>query len=116
MARSRKKSVSQNLVNVATTGMPQPARKLLGNRWIAKLIIFAVPVLFATGILSLQWVNGRPSVQFNREKAKQVEQKAVQRIDALRGEIAKRRASGSNFTEEARERVSKALHEGTEGR
>lgn len=116
MARSRKKSVSQNIVNVATTGMPQPARKLLGNRWIAKLTILAVPLLFATGILSLQWVNGRPSVQFNREKAKQVEQKAVQRIDALRDEIAKRRTSGPTVTGEARERISKALHEGTEGR
>lgn len=116
MARSRKKSISQNLVNVATTGMPQPARKLLGNRWIAKITIFALPVLFATGILSLQWVNGRPSVQFHRDKAKQVEQKAVQRIDALRDEIAKRRASGTSFTEEARERISKALHEETEGR
>ena len=27
MAKSKKKTLSQNVVNVATTGMPQPVRK-----------------------------------------------------------------------------------------
>jgi len=116
MARSRKKSISQNLVGAATSGMPQPARKFLGNRLVAKLIIVAVPVLFATGILSLQWVNGRPSVQFDRDRAKQVEKRAVERIGALREGIAERRNAGSSRADETGARVSKVLRDATEGR
>lgn len=116
MARSRKKSVSQNLVGLATTGMPEPARKMLGNRLIAKLLILVLPVLFATGILSLQWVNGRPSVQFHRDRAEQVEKRAAERLGALRSEISERRKAGTGFSEEARERISKVLKDETSGR
>jgi hypothetical protein len=116
MARSRKKSMSQSIVSAATAGMPQPARKVLGNRLVAKILIIAVPVLFATGILSLQWVNGRPSVQFNRDRAQQIEKRASEKIGTLRDEIAERRKSGTSRAAEAGERISKVLQNETEGR
>jgi len=83
MARSRKQSLAQNVVGVATTGMPQPVRKLLGGRFAALLIVVAIPVLFATGVVSLKWEEGRPRLQFNQQRAAQVEQQAVQKVQTL---------------------------------
>lgn len=83
MARSRKKTLSQNVVDVATTGMPQPVKKLLGKRVVALLIVLCVPVLFATGLVSVRWENGRPRVEINRQRADQVKQEAVQKIQEL---------------------------------
>jgi hypothetical protein len=84
MARSRKKSLSQQAVGVATVGLPAPARKVLSSRVGALLVVIIVPVLFATGIASVKWENGRPKVSFNKERAVEVEQKAAQRIEAIR--------------------------------
>jgi hypothetical protein len=86
MAKSRKKSLSQQAVGVATMGMPAPARKILSSRIGALLVVIVIPVLFATGIISVQWENGRPKVSFNRERAVEVEQKAAQRIEAIKEE------------------------------
>jgi hypothetical protein len=83
MARSRKKTLSQNVVDVATTGMPQPVKKLLGKRVVALLIVLCVPVLYATGLVSVRWENGRPRVEINRQRAAQVKQDAVQQIQEL---------------------------------
>ena len=90
MARSRKKSLAQNVVGVATTGMPQPVRKLLGGRFAALLIVAAIPVLFATGVVSLKWEEGRPRLLFNQQRAAQVEQEAVQKVQTLSKKYADR--------------------------
>lgn len=86
MGRSRKRSVSQNIVNVATTGMPSPLRKTLGNRLVAMLIVFAIPVLLIMGVVSVEWEDGRPRLSFNRERAAEVRENAAEEIDDLRND------------------------------
>ena len=83
MARSKKKSIAQNVVGVATTGMPQPVRKMLGGRIAALLIVVAIPVLFATGIVSVTWEGGRPRLQFNQQRAAQVKQEAAKEVKSM---------------------------------
>jgi hypothetical protein len=85
-ASRRKKTFSQKIVGVATKGMPQPVKKMLGARWIAALIVIAVPVLFVTGVLTLDWEGGRPKVSINRQKAAEVKQELSQDVQALRSQ------------------------------
>ncbi len=86
MARSRKKTFSQKIVGVATAGAPSSVRKYLGNRVIASLIVLSVPVLLATGVVSVNWESGRPKLSINRRKAAEVEEKAAEKIQELREE------------------------------
>ena len=65
--------------------MPQPVKKLLGGRHVALLIVVCVPILFATGILSIRWENGRPQISINRQKAAEVKQEAAERIQDATG-------------------------------
>jgi hypothetical protein len=98
MARSRRKSLAQNVVGAATTGMPQPVRKLLGGRVVALLIVLAIPVLFATHVVSLKWEEGLPRLQFNQQRAAQVKQEAVQEIQTLGKKYADRDESTRTIT------------------
>lgn len=91
MGRSKKKAVSQRVVDVATTGLPSPIRKFLGGRLVALLIVVAFPVLYATGVISIDWENGRPRLSINQERAEQVKDQAAERLDDLRDE------HGENF-------------------
>lgn len=86
MARTKKKTLSQKVVGTAAMGMPGPAKKILASRIGALLIVIVVPILFATGIVSVKWENGRPKVSFNRERAAEVKQEAAQKIDTLKKE------------------------------
>ncbi|MHB8973967.1 MAG: hypothetical protein ACYC4N_26325 [Pirellulaceae bacterium] len=65
-------------------------RKLLGGRLAALLIVMAIPVLFATGVVSLKWEEGRPRLSFNEQRAAQVEQEAVQKVQTLSKKYADR--------------------------
>lgn len=86
MGRSRKKAVSQRVVDVATTGLPSPIRKFLGGRIVALLIVAGFPILYATGVISIDWENGRPRLSINQERAEEVKEQAAQRLDELRDE------------------------------
>ena len=87
MARSRRKTVPQQVVDVATTGLPAPAKKILGNRLVALLIVTVFPVLLALGVVSVNWQNGRPSFSVNRQRAAEVGKTAREDIQELRQEI-----------------------------
>jgi hypothetical protein len=97
MARSKKKTLSQNVVNVATTGMPKPIRKVLGRRIVALLIVLLAPVLYASGIISIKWENGRPHFAVNRQRAAQVKQEATEKIQTLRDDHGTFRAPAANI-------------------
>lgn len=97
MSRSKKKSIPQKVVGVATTGMPSPVRKTLGNRMVAGLIAVFLPLLLITGVVSVSWENGRPRVSFNQQKAAEVREEAVDRIDDLRDERTASRSKGPNL-------------------
>lgn len=82
--RKRKPTLSQCLVGVATTGMPQPVRTVLGSRPGALLTMIAAPVLVVTGVVSIQWNGGLPNVSIDRQRAKELEARAVDSLQKLR--------------------------------
>jgi hypothetical protein len=84
MARRKRKTLSQKVVGVATFGMPRGVRKVLGSRGLALLILLSVPVLALTGIISVQWTEGRPELSIDRERAAEVRQEVREGIQSLR--------------------------------
>jgi len=86
MARAKKKSVSQTVVGVATSGMPAPVQKLLGNRVIALLIVLSIPVMWATGLVTVEWENGQPKLTINQQKAAAAKEKAAAKLHDIREE------------------------------
>ena len=81
---TRKPTLSQNLVGVATVGMPPPVRSVLGSRLGSLLLLIVLPVLVISGVVSIQWSNGRPKVSIDRERAKEVRTQAVHSLENLR--------------------------------
>ena len=100
MARKskRKPTLSQNLVGVATVGMPPPVRSVLGSRLGALLVIIILPILVITGVVSVQWNNGVPKVSIDRERAKEVRTEAVDSLEKLRKEEKGLLSSRPRFT------------------
>ena len=66
--------MSQKVVSAGTTGLPSPVRRLLSGRIVAGLIVLCLPLLFISGIVSVDFENGRPHLSFNRDKAKEAKE------------------------------------------
>ena len=66
--------------------MPAPLQKMLSGRIVAGLIVLSIPLLLATGLVTVTWENGRPRFAVNHEKVKVVEEKAAEKIQELRAE------------------------------
>ena len=99
MARSRKKTVSQKVVGVATTGLPQPVRKFAGNRWIAFLIVGTVGVLLVTGVAQVRWENGRPTFSVDKERASEVQAAVEGEIGNLKDQYGPSPSNGPGLPE-----------------
>lgn len=83
---SKKKSITQRAVGLAAPVMPAPVAKVVGTRWGSRLFILMLPFLFATGVLTVSWSNGIPTVNFDRARALFVGQQVGQTVgqEALR--------------------------------
>jgi endonuclease/exonuclease/phosphatase family metal-dependent hydrolase len=85
MARSRKKTTAQRLVGAATAGLPAPVKQLVGSRFGSPLILLLVGAgLLGSGIVTVQWSNGRPSIAIDRQRAGEVEQAVQKRVASIR--------------------------------
>lgn len=105
MARSRKKTTTQRLLTAATAGLPAPVQQIAGSRWGAPLILLLLGGgILGSGIVKVQWSDGRPSVAIDRQRADEVKQELKQRVTAIReqgggadlssaGEVIRRLAS-----------------------
>jgi len=71
MAR-RKKTYSQQLAGLATAGLPSPVQKVATSRLGSKLLLVLVPLLIATGVITVSFSGGMPSINFNRDRAEAV--------------------------------------------
>jgi hypothetical protein len=67
--KSSKSSMSQQIVGMATMGLPAPVQKVAGSKWGSKLLLIAVPFLIASGIITITFSGGMPSVNVNRDRA-----------------------------------------------
>jgi hypothetical protein len=71
-AKKRKKSkssVTQQIAGIATIGMPAPVQKVASSRWGSKILLIAVPILIASGIISISFSGGFPTVNLNQDRA-----------------------------------------------
>jgi hypothetical protein len=90
MAKRRKStSATQQIASLATLGMPAPVRYVATSRWGVKLLIVIVPTLLLTGVLTIQWKDGRPQFRFNRERAQDIRQV----IEKKYGELSEKSAT-----------------------
>lgn len=76
----KKKTMAQQAVGLAAPMLPAPVAKVAGSRWGSRLLILLLPFLFATGVLTISWNNGIPTVNFDRAKALIVGQKVGERV------------------------------------
>ena len=65
-------------MSLATFGMPRVVKNIVGNRLIAPLAITAMLTLAMSGVVSIDWQDGRPHFQFNKERVAEIEQAAQQ--------------------------------------
>jgi hypothetical protein len=86
MARKRKRrpTISQALIGVVTTGMPQPVRSVLGNRLVSTLVMIVAPILLVTGVISIQWDGTLPRVSVDQQRAQQIRAQAKESLQKLR--------------------------------
>jgi len=73
-----KQTFSQQIIGLVTYGMPAPVRQVLTSRWVSLLIVVVVPILIASGVVSLSWNGSRPGFSINERRAEQVEREAEQ--------------------------------------
>ena len=76
----KKKTMAQQAVGLAAPMLPAPVAKVAGTRWGSRLLILLLPFLLATGVLTISWNNGIPTVSFDRAKALLVGQKVSERV------------------------------------
>jgi hypothetical protein len=121
MARPKKKTLSQNVVNVATSGMPSPVRNVLGHRVIALLVVLTLPILYLLGVVSVNWQNGRPQLSVDRERAAEVKEKAAERLHGIQEQREKDQngrphlLSQGDTTNSPADRMAKALESADKG-
>ncbi len=71
MAKKRKSktSYSQQIVGMATMGLPAPVQKVAASKYGSKLLLLLIPILIASGILTISFSGGIPTFNFNKERA-----------------------------------------------
>jgi hypothetical protein len=91
--RSRKSSLAQQVVEVAAmgAGAPAPVRRAVSTRWGARLALLAAVGLFVSGVVTVRWTDNRPHLEVNRERAKEVKDAIVERVEKVTIEKADRR-------------------------
>jgi hypothetical protein len=84
----KKKTMVQQAFGLAAPVLPAPVAKVAGTRWGSRLLILLLPFLFATGVLTLSWNNGIPTVNFDRARALFVGQQVGERVQQQAARVA----------------------------
>ncbi|MBM4012529.1 MAG: hypothetical protein ACKO4Z_10465 [Planctomycetota bacterium] len=64
-----KTSMTQQIAGIATMGMPAPVQKVAASKWGSKILLLLVPVLIASGIITISFTGGMPSINVNHDRA-----------------------------------------------
>lgn len=88
--KSKKKTYSQQVAGLATMGMPSPVQKVASSKWGSRLLLLLVPILLATGVITISFNGGMPSVFVNKERAavvgQELKQNAMRAAETVRQE------------------------------
>jgi hypothetical protein len=95
--RSRKETYAQKVVGLATSTLPlpTPVQQVAKSRWGSRLLIVLVPVLIATGVITVSWTGGLPSISFNQDRARVVGQEV--KVEAIKAAERVRQYGDSNY-------------------
>ncbi len=78
----KKQTVAQKTVGMATSFLPKPLADFFSTRWGSRVFLLLVPFLLASGVLTVSWNNGIPSVSFDRARALVVGQQVSQHVES----------------------------------
>lgn len=67
--RSHSETYAQKVVGLAAVGLPAPVQTVAKSRWGSRLLLLVVPILLATGVLTITWNGGIPTFSVNRDRA-----------------------------------------------
>jgi hypothetical protein len=85
--RSSKETYAQKVVGIATIGLPTPVQSVAKSRWGSRLLLVLVPILIATGVITISWTGSLPSISVNKDRAvvvgEQVKQEAIKAAERV---------------------------------
>ena len=86
--RSHKETYAQKVVGMATIGLPAPAQTVAKSRWGSRLLLILIPLLVATGVITVSWTGGLPNITVNKDRAavvgQEVRQEAIKAAERVR--------------------------------
>lgn len=68
-SRKKKTSYSQQIAGMATMGLPAPVQKVATSKLGSKLLLLLIPVLIASGVITITFSGGIPTINVNKERA-----------------------------------------------
>ena len=98
MARKHsRETYAQKVVGLATSTLPLPApvQKVAKSRWGARILLFVVPLLIASGVITISWTGGLPSITVNQDRARVVGEEV--KFEALKAAERVKQYGDSNY-------------------
>lgn len=92
---SKSMSYTQRIAQVATVGMPAPVQQVATSKLGSRLFLLLIPILIATGVITVSFSGGIPSVTFNRDRAQAVGRELG--ADAMRAAERVRQANDPTY-------------------
>jgi len=92
---SKSMSYTQRIAQVATVGMPAPVQQVATSKLGSRLLLLLIPILIATGVITVSFSGGIPSVTFNRDRAQAVGRELG--ADAMRAAERVRQANDPTY-------------------
>lgn len=86
-----KKSTIQKAAALATMGMPAPIQRLAMSKLGSFLLIVGGAALLATGVITVSWTNGKPTVTVNKDRAQELERTVEGRAQVVAERIVEER-------------------------
>lgn len=83
MARSKRKTMAQEVVSTAAIGLPAPVRSVVATRWGAPLAIAIVLGLLGTGVATVNWDGWVPHLKIDRQRAAEVRETIQEEVHTL---------------------------------
>ena len=82
--RRRKRSSSQRIAGLVALGLPAPMQRVADTRLGSLMMLIFIPAMIISGVLTVDWKNGTPSLNLNRNKAEELKQKATNNLNQWR--------------------------------
>jgi hypothetical protein len=83
MAKSKRKTVAQQVVDTAGVALPAPVRSVVGTRWGARIVVVGVLALLGTGVATVDWDGWRPRLKFDQERLQEVRKEVRDEVQVV---------------------------------